>query len=268
MENAHVDEVLLDKRGSVGVLTLNQPERRNPLSKPLRVALTNALRQLAADREIRSVILTGADPAFCSGMDLAELAALQKKSAKQHLADAKDLLKLFETIRLFPLPLIAAINGPAVAGGCGVALLADVIIASPNATFAFSEVRIGFVPALVGVYAESLAGSGITREMLLSGRTVGADEAFEEGIVQHVIESHAQLLPSALEFAKRFAKCAPEALRTTKELLVRSMAAPSLESALRRAVIINSKARRSLECREGVSCFLEKRRPSWVAIES
>lgn len=263
-----MDEVLLDKRGSVGVLTLNQPERRNPLSKPLRVALTNALRQLAADRAIRSVILTGADPAFCSGMDLAELAQLQQRSAKQHLADAKDLLKLFETIRMFPLPLIAAVNGPAVAGGCGVALLADVIIAGPNASFAFSEVRIGFVPALVGVYAESLAGSGITREMLLSGRTVGADEAFEEGIVQHVIESHEQLLPAAVEFANRFAKCAPGALRTTKELLVRSMAAPTLESALRRAVIINGKARRSAECREGVSCFLEKRKPSWVATES
>lgn len=263
-----MDAVLLDKRGSVAVLTLNQPERRNPLSNAMRVALTNALRRLASDRDVRSVILTGTDPAFCSGMDLSELSELQKKSGKQHLADAKDLLKFFETVRTFPLPLIAAVNGPAVAGGCGVALLADVILAGPNAAFAFTEVRIGFVPALVGVYAEALAGCAIVREMLLSGRMVGVDEAFEEGLVQHTVDTHEQLLPTALEFANRFAKCAPEALRTTKELLVRSMQAATFELALKKAVVINSKARSSAECREGVSSFLEKRKPSWVATES
>jgi methylglutaconyl-CoA hydratase len=257
------DEVLTERRGSTALLTLNLPERRNPLSQALRVALTNALRSLAKQDPVRCVVLTGANPAFCSGMDLAELSALHTKKRAEHLADARSLLKLFELIRTFPKPLIAAVNGPAIAGGCGVALLADIVVAGPDARFAFSEVRIGFVPALVGVYAEYLMGSALTREMLLTGRSVPAKEAWECGLVGHLVETNEQILPYTLALAEQFKSCSPSALKVTKELLAKC-ASRSFESSLRQAVVVNSRARTTPECREGVSAFLEKRAPSWA----
>jgi methylglutaconyl-CoA hydratase len=260
------NEVLSELRGSVALLTLNIPDRRNPLTKALRVALSNALRLVAKQDAVRSVILTGAAPSFCSGMDLNELSTLHSRKLAEHQADARDLLKLFELIRTFPKPIIAAVNGPAVAGGCGVALLADIAVAGPEARFCFSEVKIGFVPALVGVYAEHLWGSALTREMLLAGRMVSGKEAWDCGLVGHLVESNEQLLPYALEIAKHFETCSPAAVRTTKQLLAKC-ATRSLESSLKEAVIVNSKARKSLDCEEGVSAFLQKRPPNWVPKE-
>jgi methylglutaconyl-CoA hydratase len=257
------DEVLTELRGTTALLTLNLPERRNPLTASLRVALTNALRSLAKQAPVRCVVLTGADPAFCSGMDLNELAELPNRKRADHRADARALLKLFELIRNFPKPLIAAVNGPAIAGGCGVALLADIVVAGPDARFAFSEVRIGFVPALVGVYAEHLLGSALTREMLLTGRSVPAKEAWECGLVGHLVETNEQILPYAFAVAEQFKSCSPSALKVTKELLAKC-ASRSFESSLKQAVEINSRARCTSECQEGVQAFLEKRAPSWA----
>ena len=256
------DPVLIQRYKRHVVLTLNRPGSRNPLPYRPEDGLLPILKTLQQDQAIRAIVLTGAPPAFCSGLDLAGLKALQKASKKQNLVDAKQIQAFFEYLRTYPKPIIAAVNGPAVAGGAGLTLICDVAIWSDTASLCFSEVKIGFVPALVGVYAQRLLGARIAQEMLLSARTVKPDEALRLGLAQEVVPA-AELLTRADAWAERFCAVSPEAVALTKRLLDVTQNMP-LDKALEEATKINAEARGTPSAQEGIAAFLEKRLPKWI----
>ena len=254
--------VLVTKSANVATIILNRPEKRNALGRPLIHELLAALDE-AAGSGIRAVILTGAGRAFCSGMDLEEVRTITSRQPAQSLEDSRTMARLFQAIYDFPQPTIAAVNGPAVAGGCGIATLCDIAIASSEAKFGYPEVRIGFVPALVSGFVVRQIGERRARDLLLTGRIVDADEAFRLGLVNEVVLPE-QLLPRAQERARALLENSPSALRATKRLL-NAYTRPALEDFLALAVQENAQIRATDDFHEGVSSFLEKRKPRWSA---
>jgi methylglutaconyl-CoA hydratase len=253
--------VIVQKLKHHALCTLNAAHKRNPISAEMRASLTAALDALAGDAQARSVIITGAGSAFCSGLDLEALAAQQAKSPAEQLADSESIAAFFSYLAHYPKPTIAAVNGPAVAGGCGLALLCDFTLMSSEAYFSFSEVKIGFVPALVGVYLERMVGPKTASDLLLTGRKVAAEEA--QALRMATVVPPEGLQEAALQVAATLAKNSPEALRQTKALLIRAQAL-SLADALALAIDINAQARMTSDCREGVDAFLQKRAPLWA----
>lgn len=260
------DLVLSHQDGMSATLTLNQPAKRNPISSAMRAALIGALELLRQDKSIRSVILTGAGNTFCSGLDLetlnfpAENADSESISA-ENLADSQSIRDFYDYLMRYPKPLIAAVNGPAVAGGAGVALVCDLTILSEIASFCFSEVRLGFVPAIVGVYLQSSIGIKKAKELMLSARTVSARESLSLGLADQVV-ANGQLLAECKERAAKLTKNGPEALSATKLLLAQQFC-HNTQHAMDLAVELNSRTRSSSECKEGVRAFLGHDVPRW-----
>jgi methylglutaconyl-CoA hydratase len=247
---------------SVATILLNRPEKRNALSSRLIDDLLAALDELA-DSPARVLVLTGVGASFCSGMDLKELRAVTSRQPEQNLADSRRVARLFRAIYDFPQPTIAAVNGPAVAGGCGMATLCDFTLASTEAKFGYPEVRIGFIPALVCGFLVRQIGDKPARDLLLTGRLVSAEEAYRLGLVTEVVAPE-QLLPRAHERARALLENSPAALRATKRLL-NAYARTALEEFLELAVDANAGIRATEDFHEGVSSFLEKRKPRWSA---
>ncbi|MCZ7646246.1 MAG: enoyl-CoA hydratase-related protein [Planctomycetota bacterium] len=256
------EPALVERHAHYAVVTLNRPEKRNPLPYRDEDGVRPALEALAREDAIRAVVLAGSGKAFCSGLDLSGLKELQATSAAQNLADSEAVCAFFEYLRAYPKPLIAAVNGPAVAGGAGLALLCDVALGSEHARFSFSEVRIGFVPAMVGVYLTRAVGERVAREILLSARWVNAEEAKILHLLHELVDAEA-LMSRAAERAMQFAELSPEALRRAKGMLARGAEQP-LPEALRDAVKGNAEARDTDDCKEGIRSFLEKRKPRWA----
>src|SRR5580704_9445258 len=205
----------------------------------------------------------GAGKAFCAGMDLDALKSLATQSPEQNLADARRTAGFFRHLWSFPKPLIAAVNGAALAGGCGIATLCDFTLAVPEAKFGYTEVRIGFIPALVSMFLERQVGEKLTRDLLLTGRIVDAAEAKAIGLVTRVVRAD-QLLVSARELAATLTDNSQGSLLATKRLLVRASEAEidrRIELAIAESVAIRS----TPDFREGLAAFLEKRGPHWSA---
>lgn len=250
----------LETQGEVATLTLNRPEKRNAISPEMMDDLFAALDE-AERGAARVVIFTGAGNAFCAGMDLEALRELAKRTPEQHLADARRMGRMFHRVYSFPKPLIAAVNGPAIAGGCGLATLADFTLAVPEANFGYSEARIGFLPAVVSVFLLRQIGEKLARELLLTGRTFDAEEARRLGLVTEVVPAE-NLMEKSLELARSLAALSPTSLRVTKRLLLR-WNEPGIERDLEVAVRESAEIRRTADFREGLSAFLEKRKPRW-----
>ncbi|MBI4880358.1 MAG: enoyl-CoA hydratase/isomerase family protein, partial [Planctomycetes bacterium] len=243
------------------VITLNRPERRNAVNEALLAGLHAALDLALDDEAVRAVILTGAGSAFCSGLDVHEAASDGEKSFEDLLAEADGLARLFRRLRSYEKVTIAAVNGPALASGCGIATLCDFTLATGSARFGYPEVRVGFVPAVASVYLRYLVTQKRLRELLLTGRLLSADEALEMGMVNAVVPAD-DLLERSRDIAAAIARNAPDAIRMTKELL-ETLPGLQIDRALKAAVEYNARARAGLECREGVRAFIEKREPVW-----
>src|SRR3984885_1781549 len=185
--------------GGVAALTLNRPEKRNAISFDLIDDLLRALEEVSKSDAI-VLILTGAGKAFCSGLDLDNLKALLGRSPEQNLQDSKTMVQLFRSLYEFPKVTIAAVNGPAVAGGTGLALLCDFTLATPDAKFGYTEVRIGFVPAIVSTFLLRQVGEKQARDLLLTGRIFGAEEAQRFGLVNEIVPAE-NLMARARELA-------------------------------------------------------------------
>jgi methylglutaconyl-CoA hydratase len=244
----------------VATITLNRPEKRNAISYELIEDLLGALREVAQSNA-RVLILTGAGKAFCSGMDLENLKALIGRSAEQSLEDSKTMANLFRTLYEFPKPTIAAANGPAVAGGTGLATLCDFTLAVPDAKFGYTEVRIGFVPAIVSTFLLRQVGEKIARDLLLTGRLFDAAEAQRIGLVTELVPAD-QLMQRARALATQLMENSPASLRYTKRLLS-SSARAELDRQIEAAVKENAAIRSTADFREGITSFLEKRKPKW-----
>jgi methylglutaconyl-CoA hydratase len=209
----------------------------------------------------RVVIVTGAGKAFCSGMDLDSLKAISSQSPEQNLEDSRRVARLFRRLYSYPKPLIAAVNGPAIAGGCGIATLCDFTLAVPEATFGYSEVRIGFIPAIVSVFLIRQIGEKRARDLLLTGRILEAAEAHQMGLVTEVVPA-GTLFDRARELTATLIAASPTSLLLTKRLLD-SFCEADLDRELELAVRENARSRSTADFREGVASFLEKRNPIW-----
>lgn len=250
-----------ERRGPVVLLTMNRPEARNALDTSLLEDLASAVEASGRDESVRALVLTGAGAAFCAGADLQGLASLREADQAENLQDCRRFQRLFRALATCPKPVVGAVNGPALAGGCGVATCCDLLLAAPEASFGYPEVKVGFVAAMVLVFLARQLGERRARELLLTGASIDADKALAWGLVHHVMPVEA-LVEEAVAHARQLAAGAPSALALTKELLWRTSGLP-LAEALELAAMANVHARTAPDMREGVTAFLEKRRPSW-----
>ena len=257
----HYAALTLAYKGPVATVTLNRAEKRNAISYELIEEIHHALHAVQKS-SAHIMILTGAGAAFCSGMDLDNLREITKHTEEENLADSGRMAQMFRALYDFPKVTIAAVNGPAIAGGSGLATLCDFTLASSAAKFGYTEVRIGFVPAIVATFLLRQVGEKQARDLLLTGRIIDAEEAFRIGLVNEVVPPD-KLLARAEELAETLAANSPASLLATKRLL-RTFSHVELDRQVSAAVDENARIRTTHDFREGVASFLEKRKPNWT----
>ncbi len=244
----------------IATIALTVPEKRNAISAQMITDLLGALLQ-ADEGPARVVIITGSGKSFCAGMDLDELQHLARQTQQKNLEDARRVTKMLYRLHSFPKPVIAAVNGAAIAGGCGIATLADFTIAVPEAKFGYTEVKIGFIPALVSVFLRRRIGDRQVRDLLLTGRIIDAAEALGMGLITEIVPQE-RLMDRAREIAGLLLAASPTAIAQTKKLLLNFDRA-AIRAELEVAMEASSDIRMTPDFREGVSAFLEKRPPKW-----
>jgi methylglutaconyl-CoA hydratase len=245
----------------VATIMLNRPDKRNAISFELIDDLLRALKEVETSDAI-VLIVTGAGKAFSAGMDLENLKALIGRTPEQNLEDSQTMVRLFRSLYEFPKVTIAAVNGPAIAGGSGLALLCDFTLAVPEAKFGYTEVRIGFVPAIVSTFLLRQTGEKHARDLLLTGRIIGAEEAARMGLVNEIVAPE-NLMMRARELAALLMENSPASLRATKKLL-NDHARAELDTQIEAALRENAAVRTTADFREGIASFLEKRKPVWT----
>ena len=254
--------LLLSQAGRIATITFNRPEKRNAVSFELVDELMRALGEIESKGQAQVVIITGAGKAFCAGLDLESLKALAGRTHQQNVEDSSTMARMFRTIYDFPLPTIAAVNGAAIAGGTGIATMCDFTLAVPEAKFGYTEVRIGFVPAIVSSFLVMQVGHKIARDLLLTARLFDAAEAHRYGLVNEVVEAE-RLMPRALELAGLLLENSPSSVRATKKL-INGFIKEQLDAQVAAAVEDNARIRTTADFREGIASFLEKRKPVWT----
>jgi methylglutaconyl-CoA hydratase len=250
----------LDFPGELAILTLNRPEKRNAISPQMLSELQSAF-DTVEKSPARVGILTGIGKAFSAGMDLEMLSAIARQSPQENMDDSRRMARIFRRIWSFTKPLIAAVNGAALAGGCGIATLCDFTLAVPEAKFGYTEVKIGFLPAIVSVFLTRQIGDKRARDLLLTGRMITAAEAKELGLVNEIVELD-RLMDRAKELAAVLIEASPSSLTRAKRLLTAS-ASSTIDADLERAVLENARIRCTPDFKEGLASFLEKRKPQW-----
>lgn len=246
-----------------GTVILNRPEKRNALTRQLLVELQQALSDLHQEKQVRAIILTGAGSVFCAGMDLAEMqATAQEDDAQaQWFEDAVLYKDVLETMLRFPKPLIAAINGPTLAGGVGLALACDLVVAAPTAKFSLPEPRRGLVAGLVSPLLAFRVGGGHAAKLLLTAEAIDAAEAHRIGLVHEIVPFDA-LWARAHALAAQVALGAPESLQLTKRMLNETIG-EHLFTMLAAGAAASATARTTEAAEEGLKAFFEKREPKW-----
>ena len=255
------ETILVEHKGLVRTITLNRPERRNAMTPLMQDELIAAMEEAGAS-DCRVVVFAGAGEAFCAGLDLTVLQGANDKSAGEHRADAERVAKLFRTLYELPKPTIAEVQGPAVAGGTGLATICDFTLAVPAAKFGYTEARIGFVPALVSAYLVLQIGEKQARGLLLSGKLFDAGEAYRLGLVNEVVAAE-ELEAEVQKLAQTFTANSPSSMSATKKLLAAQNKA-WLDAAVEFSMEANAVARETADFHEGVTAFLEKRKPVWA----
>jgi methylglutaconyl-CoA hydratase len=251
-----------DIDGPVATLTLNRPDKRNALNRPLIDALRDAFAEMADDEAVRVLVLTGSGSAFSAGADLTALRAMQAASPMENQDDSTRLAELFKAIYRYPKPVIAKVNGHAIAGGCGLAAVCDFALAVESAKLGFTEVRIGFVPAIVSVFVVRTLGETAARDLLLRGRLIDAPAAAEAGLITQAV-SPGDLDGAVDKLAREIAtETSGSAVRLTKGLLA-DLPGMGLQEALDHAATVNAMARGTDDCQAGIEAFLNKDDPPW-----
>jgi len=248
--------VLYEIDGPVARLTLNRPGKKNALNAALIDNLKRALRQANEDEGVRVVVVTGAGPDFCSGADLSALELISKGSVAENTDDARSLMQLFVLIRQLSIPVIAAVRGRALAGGCGLASACDIVLASSSARFGYPEVKIGFVPAMVMAILRRNISEKRAFELLTRGAELGADEAREIGLVNKVFGDDT-FDDQVADFAEGFLGMSKSAVALTKGLLYQ-MDGMAFNEAIETGVDTNVIARMTEDCQKGISQFLKR----------
>jgi methylglutaconyl-CoA hydratase len=246
----------------IATIILNRAEKRNALHPKMVTELLEALHQIEKNENAKVVIIKANGEAFCAGADLSYLQQLQKNTFDENLEDSQHLKKLFKTIYDFPKVVIAQVEGAALAGGCGLANVCDFCFATPESKFGFTEVKIGFIPALVSVFLVRKIGEAKAKDLLLSGNIISANEAEECGLITKIVEKE-----SIADFVKD--KCnqlilqtSGQSLALTKNLISATQHL-SIDDALELAAKQNAIARATDDCKKGISSFLNKEKINW-----
>lgn len=241
---------------STRILELNRPDKRNALNDELITALKAALREADTDDAIRSVVIRGAGKDFCSGADLAAIQKIANATYEENLEDARSLAELFSLIRELRRPVIAAVHGRALAGGCGLATACDLVVATRSARFGYPEVKIGFVPAMVAAILRRNLGEKRSFELLTQGFEISAGEANAFGLVNAVFEDEGFEIAVA-EYASVYEKVSATAVQLSKKLLYQ-MDTMTFDNALEAGAAVNAEARMTDDCQNGIRAFLDK----------
>ncbi len=248
--------VLYSVDGAVARITLNRPEKRNALNDAVIAGIKEGLRQTSQDENVRVVVLSGAGKDFCSGADLSALQKIAEASVAENAEDARSLLDLFLLIRQVPVPVVAAVTGRALAGGCGLASACDLVLASTSARFGYPEVKIGFVPAMVMAILRRNVSEKRAFELLTRAEELSAPEAKEIGLVNQVF-SDDTFAADIDAYVKRFEALSKQAIALTKGLLYQIDGMAFIE-ALETGADVNVIARMSEDCQKGIARFLQK----------
>jgi methylglutaconyl-CoA hydratase len=246
----------------VTTITLNRPEKRNALNAEMVRELQEAFDNAGHDVDTKIIHFRANGPAFSAGADIEYLQQLQRNSYEENLADSRALMRLFHTIYKCPKPVIAIVNGPAIAGGCGLVTVCDFVIAVDNAQFGYSEVKIGFVPSLVMIFLVKRVGEAMARRMLLTGERLSASKAERIGLVGQAVsagrvEKEVDALTEAL-----LAEASPQSLKRIK-FMFDKLTGLTLEDALDFAAVQNAEARSTEDFRNGIDSFLKRVKVTW-----
>ncbi len=252
------ESVLYEVRDTIAHITLNRPEKRNALNAEIIDALKVGLRRASHDQDVRAVILTGAGSDFCSGADLQALQKISTASVADNLEDAQSLLEVFTLIRQVRVPVVAAVRGRALAGGCGLATACDLVLAARSARFGYPEVKIGFVAAMVTAILRRNVSEKRAFELLTLGSEIGAEEALELGLVNRVFDDHA-FADEVKVFVRRFQEVSRTAVSLSKGLLYQTDGM-NFKDALQCGSDTNVIARMTEDCQKGIERFLRKDR--------
>ena len=248
--------VLYSVEGAVARITLNRPEKRNALNDAIIAGIKQGLRNAAVDENVRVIVIAGAGKDFCSGADLSAIQKMAGASVAENTVDARSLMELLLLIRQVPVPVVAAVTGRALAGGCGLATACDIVLASGSARFGYPEVKIGFVPAMVMAILRRNVSEKRAFELITRGDEIAADQAKEIGLVNHVFSGDT-FADDVDAYVKRFEELSKQAIALTKGLLYQTDGL-SFPEALETGADVNVIARMSDDCQKGIARFLQK----------
>jgi methylglutaconyl-CoA hydratase len=242
-------------KDGIGIIKLNRPNKRNALHPDLINKIKEKLNEIRNDDNVKVLIITGEGKAFCAGADLSYLNELRNFSSIENEKDSEDLAEMFLMIYKFPKPTIAAVNGAAIAGGCGLASVCDLIVADEeHSKFGYSEVKIGFIPAIVSIFIIKRIGEGIARQLLLTGEIINGKRAYEVGFVNYLYNN---ALEGAIEVASNILKSSSFSMKETKSM-INSVSGLSVDDAIHYCVRLNAISRSSEDFKNGLESFLKK----------
>ena len=242
-------------KDGIGIIKLNRPDKRNALHPDLIKQMKEKLNEIRDDDNVKVLIITGEGKAFCAGADLSYLNGLRNFSSIENEKDSEDLAEMFLMIYKVPKPTIAAVNGAAIAGGCGLASVCDFIVADEeHSKFGYSEVKIGFIPAIVSIFIIKRIGEGIARQLLLTGEIINGKRAYEVGFVNYLYNN---ALEGAIKVASNILKNSSFSMKETKSM-IDSVSGLSVDDAIDYCVRLNAISRSSEDFKSGLESFLKK----------
>lgn len=246
----------------IATITLNRADKKNALNAELVAELTQAMLRASDDDLVKVIILKASGSVFSAGADLAYLQRLSTNSHEENLIDSRNLQQLFTTIYYLPKIVIAQVEGHAIAGGCGLATVCDIIFSVPEAKFGYTEVKLGFVPAIVSCFLLRKTSETVAKRILLTGELFSAQQALDFGLITFLAEKD-EIDDKVHEFSLNLCKeASANALMVTKQLIGQTTN-PTLEKSLDFAVQINARVRESADFKTGIAAFLNKEPLQW-----
>jgi methylglutaconyl-CoA hydratase len=255
--------LLIEQDGPIARVTLNRPEVRNAFDEALIAELTTWAEGVTADGPARVAVLAGAGKMFCAGADLAWMSKMAAYTHEENVRDAQAMSRMFDALDHLPIPLIGRVHGAALGGGVGLAAVCDIVVASEDAAFAFTEVKLGILPAVISPYALAKIGRSAARELFLTGARFSAARAREIGLV-HAIGPESEIDRLIAKYVNDLVTSAPQAVAAAKQLIA-EVSTRTRTSATEYTIDAIAERRASPEGQEGMSAFLAKRPPSWIS---
>ena len=246
----------------IASIILDRPDKKNALNAEFVIELKQAFLSIQENDQVRAILLKSSGDAFCAGADLEYLQKLQKFSHDENLADSMNLAELFQIIYACPKPVISIVNGPALAGGCGLATVCDFCFATPESSFGYTESRIGFIPAIVMVFLRNKVGETTSKKLLFTGEVFKANKAFDMGLIANVYSADL-LEEEVLGFVSNLIKGSSGSSIALIKEMYNSLEGKSLSESIQYACEMNAKARETQDCKSGISGFLNKEKRSW-----